>query len=340
MDFFGYTLWTDLMMGHPDWISSLQLGNVDEFDPEGDFWTNIFHGLEQCLTGADLTPQMGGCLHISASIAKQTTDTKMFNIFPKYQEALTSFQRRFPFELGVHMNFGNLMNPLGKQYRSTFLEDLGIAKKIGATAMVVHPVENGSYNHEQIRKLFVDEVTSPELCTALRDSKIILTWENMIANQFSSLEQLLLFRGQLVDKLNETGNQDLIPQHRLCLDTGHLLIWKAHHYSQQLASQEIDRCLPEFAKQIKVFHIHANDGSRDFHITPRSTAFMDHPTRQGLDPIKFQACSAQVEDWLTICNQYATIPNRHIHLENDKVPFSYDQIIEWGKIYKKLSNKN
>jgi sugar phosphate isomerase/epimerase len=336
MDYFGYTLWTELIMGHPDWFTSLQLGDPNEMDPEGDFWPNIFNGLKKVMTESALTPEMGACLHISYAMGQQMTNQEHFDILPHYRAAMQEFQKDIPFELGLHMTFNDDVNPLGCDYKQTFLKDLENARILGATTMVVHPVKNWSYPRKEIMDLMVNDATLPEINEALRKSNIIIAWENMIEGQFSSLEQLVMFREKLTNKLIETGNKDLVDKHQLCLDTGHLLIWRANHPSLALAEKEIDTYLPQFAKNIKVFHIHANDGTSDFHITPHSTQFMTHKTRQGLNLEKFQACSQKVNDWIKICNQYATQPNRHIHLETDKVPFTLEQTIEFGKIYKTL----
>jgi hypothetical protein len=336
MDYFGYSLWSELLLGNRDWFTSLELGDPDEFDPEGDFWSQIFRGLNRVLQRGGLNPEIGGCLHISYTIAQQTADTRIFNIFPHYCAARDEFIKQSPFELGVHMTFNDRVNPLGPDYARTFLQDLENSRKLGATTMVVHPVKNFSYNQSQILEKMVDDATRPEINDALRASKIVIAWENMIEGQFSSLEQLLRFRQQLAKKLEQMGESDLIQQHLLCLDTGHLLIWRHQHPSRTMADQEINACLPQFAELTKAFHIHGNDGSSDYHITPKSTLFMDHPTRKGLDLQRFQEYSDLIEEWLKVCNRHAKIPGRHIHLETDKVPFSLDQTIEFGRIIKKI----
>lgn len=336
MDYFGYTLWTELMLGNRDWITSLELGDPEEFDPEGDFWPQIFKGLSHVITAADLFPALGGCFHISSAIAHQTADQTMFNILPHFEAARQAFQSQIPFELGVHMTFNDQVNPLGPLFVKTFIEDITAAAKMGATVMVVHPTRNFSYPRQEIMDLIVQAVTAPEINAQLRKSQILIAWENMIEGQFSSLEQLLRFREAVADRLSERGDADLMGRHLLCLDTGHLLIWRHDHPSSYFADREIETSLPEFAKFIKAFHIHGNDGSEDFHITPRSTRFMDHPTRSRLHPQRFQECSERLETWLQICHRYARVPGRHIHLETDKVPFALDQTIVFGRAYKRL----
>ena len=334
MDFFGYSIGPELSMGKSDWLESLELGKSEDFDPEGEMWDLIFTKFANCLNQAKLPPKVGGCLHLSHSVSNQIADTSLFNILPKYTAACEKFKQQIGFELGVHMTIIDA-NPLGKQFRSLFDEDMTNAHKLGATTMVIHPQQNFSYNQEKILRLFGDRIVAPEICAKLRETKIILAWENTFDGQYASLEQLVRFRDHLCDRLKETGNQDLIPQHRFCLDTGHLCVWRAPFMTNQLAQQEIDTFLPQFAKDIKVFHIHANDGNKDFHITPRSTALLEHKTRQGLDLDRFQINSKQVEEWIQICNQHAAVSNRHFQLEIDP-PFTYDQVIEWGTIFKTL----
>lgn len=331
MHLFGYTLWTELFTGDARWIRSLGLDDRGEFDPEGTSWDGIFVGLASVLDRAGLAGKMGGCLHVSSEIAAMCSNTGTFEILPRYLAARDAFATRTPFELGVHRAFNDTVNPLGPEHATSFLADLRSAKTLQATTLVAHPPRNFSYDHGEMERFFIDDVTRPELCEALAGTGIIIAWENMIEGQYSSLQELLVFRERLADRLNQIGFPELANQHRICLDTGHLLIWRAHHPSTRHADAEIESCLPGIAKHLKVYHIHANDGSSDFHVTPGSTAFLDHETRKGMDPAAFMTCSGLVSEWIESCEVKAKLDRRHVHLEADKVPFSLDQYVQYAR---------
>ena len=337
IDYFGYTLWTDLFMGHPDWLSSLNLGKTEDFDPEeDDVWGKLFGGLKQVLQESGLDKNMGAVFHVSSQIAEMTLNEEIFEIAPSYWKAREEFEQEIPLDIGLHCQFNDKVNPLGEDYHAAFLKDLDLAQKFKASTMVAHPPKNFSYDRKEFMDLFLDDVLSDELVDALAKTSIIISWENMIAGQFSSLKSLVEFREALGERLSDMGEKDLIKQHRFCLDTGHLLMWKANHPSQALAQAVIDEYLPKFSENLNVFHIHANDGSSDSHITPFSTEFMDHKTRSGINPELFQTCSNTVVGWLNICNAGKKLSGRHIHLETDNVPFRLEQTIEFGKRYSKL----
>lgn len=331
MEFFGYTIWTELFTGSAEWIRSLELGDPAAFDPEEGSWEDIFAGLARVIEGAGLKGKMGGCLHVSSEIASMCSNTETFSILSRYLAARDAFTGSIPFELGVHRAFNDVVNPLGREHANSFLADLHAAKLLEATTLVAHPPRNFSYDHREIERLFIDEVTRPGICDALAGTSITVAWENMIEGQYSSLRELIRFREALVDRLNEAGFGKLASQHRLCFDTGHLLIWRAHHPSARYADDEIEACLPEFARDLKAYHLHANDGSSDYHVTPGSLAFFDHATRSGLETGKFQECSRLMDGWLQTCETHAGIEGRHVHLEADKVPFGLDQYMDYGR---------
>ncbi|MHA1682455.1 MAG: TIM barrel protein [Promethearchaeota archaeon] len=336
MDYFGFSIWTPLFMGSADWSSSLELGGPDDFDPEGDSWKGIFNGLAKVLKESDVSREMGGCLHISSDIARMCADTRLFNILGRYKEAAGAFKKKIPFELGVHCLFGKEENPLGSLYSTTFLSDISNAEALGATTLVAHPPYNPSYNHADYIKMLVDEVTRDELLDALEQRSTIIAWENMIEGQFSNLKELIDFRCALADKLDDIGRGHLKKQHLFCLDTGHLYLWLEHHHDRSRAMRNIDEHLPAFARDLKAFHIHANDGTRDHHVTPLSREFLDHPSRHGINSDKFLECSGIIQEWMKLCNKNAKIQGRHVHLEADTVPFTLQQFIDYGKAYLKI----
>ena len=67
---------------------------------------------------------------------------------------------------------------------------------------------------------------------------------------------------------------------------------------------------------------------------PCSTEFLNHPSRPKIRKKVFHKNSAKVLEWLEISERHATVEGRHIHLEALRLPFSADQIIEFGEHYK------
>jgi hypothetical protein len=336
MDYFGWTLWTELFLAHKDWLDSLNLGEPDDFDPETDVWDRLFQVLQHVMNESGLAKNLGACFHISSDIARMTGNFNSYDILPRYIAARENFTKKIPFDLGVHSQFSPQLNPLGVSYSRAFMEDIDRAVKLDSQVIVSHPPHNPSYNHREILDLIVDDVCKPERLERLSQAQTTLAWENMIEGQFSSLEELLLLVHTLQDRMREQGYPEVAGHQQICLDTGHLLIWRAHHYSISCANTEIERFMPEIGKELRVYHIHGNDGSQDFHISPHSTDFLDHPTRKGLDTKKHLENWASIQEWIRICENHKRLEGRHIHLETDKVPFSLTQMIEFGRWYAKM----
>ena len=336
MDYLGWTVWTEFMMGNADWLSSMNMGTIDEFDPEDDAIPKLFSVLSYFLKESGGHPHLGGCFHFSSDMARIISDQHLFEIYPHYIKSIEKFQEHTPLEIGIHSQFNQYVNPLGNKYHTAFLEDLQRAQNLRATTIVAHPPYNPSWDRDQYKDLLVNDIASEDLVSQLAKTNIIIAWENMIEGQFSSLKELIRFRELLGDKLSEIGYPDLINQHVFCLDTGHLLIWKHSHPKPSLLQEEIEEYLPEFAKLLKVYHIHANDGTSDNHIYPYSLDFFDHPSRSGINKEWFLENSDEVWQWVEICEKYKTLENRHIHSEASKLPFSMDQVIDFGRKYMSL----
>lgn len=336
MDYFGWTLWTELFLAHPEWMSSMELGESDEFDPEGEVWQNLFDRLANILNQSGLKGKLGACYHISSEIARWTGNFDVFDIKPKYFEARNKFIQQIPFDLGFHCQFSPDFNPLGKSYAKVFQEDLERAVTLESQIIVCHPPYNESYNHREILNMAVDDICQADKLEMLHKTNIAFAWENMIEGQFSQFEELLLLVHSLQDRMRELGYPDLAKRQQICFDTGHLCIWRANHFSWTKANSEIDRFLPQIGKELRVYHIHGNDGSSDYHVSPMNPLFMDHKTRAGLNLEKFHKNWESIQSWIRICEAHKTLDGRHIHLESDKIPFKLDQMAEFGRWYAKL----
>ncbi|MFX0098867.1 MAG: TIM barrel protein [Candidatus Hodarchaeota archaeon] len=333
MDFFGFSLWHDLITGDKKWTDSLELGDPREFDIEEDGWKLVFSRLQQVLHDSGLKNGLGACFHTSSRIPGIISDPA-FDIYEPFKLARDDFKKRIPFEFGMHSTFGLQDLPLSGYYPGVLAEDIRLATKLGATCIVGHPPKD----KKVCIRPFVDELTSNQVVDTLKSTSITLNWENMGPNNFfGSLKSLLEFHDALSDKLREIGYEGLIKQHQFCLDTGHLLLWR-HQVKLGLkkAQKEIEQYLPDFAKNLKSYHIHSNDGTSDNHIIPGSLEFFDHPSRKGINKKRFLKHSEDVMDFLKTCDEYKGIEGRHVHLEALKLPFSLNQVIEFGRKYKEL----
>jgi hypothetical protein len=95
---------------------------------------------------------------------------------------------------------------------------------------------------------------------------------------------------------------------------------------------------PLFARDIKVFHIHANDGKSDQHLTPGSLDHFDHPTRKAVDKKRFLSCSNDVLGFLETCDQHKGMAGRHVHVEALRLPITLGQLAEFGQKYANILN--
>ncbi|MBN2151176.1 MAG: hypothetical protein JW839_07025 [Candidatus Lokiarchaeota archaeon] len=337
-DYFGFSLWHELLAGNADWISTLELGDPREFDPEEDGWRDIFSRLGRVHAESGLAGALGACFHVSSDFAAMVLDPG-FDLVGPFDSAREGFSDRIPFELGMHCTFGLADLPLAGKYPAVLKRDLELAGAIGACCIVCHPPKG----RENRIVEFVDELASEPVTEALTRSNpdVLLAWENAGADSFfGSLEHYLEFRDRLADRLAAAGHSKLLGRHVFCLDTGHLLVWKYRgKKGKRGAAKEIEAALPSFAKLVKVFHIHANDGSGDQHLTPGSLYNFDHPTRKSVNKKRFLACSKEVLDFLETCEQNKGIAGRHVHVEALRMPFSLRAISEFGRSYSTLLSR-
>jgi len=324
--FFGFSLWHDLLTGSVPWLQSLALGSPDEFDPAKNGWEKVFGALRGVLAGG-LGGKLGGCFHASSKVP---AIFEQFDLLPSHWTARDAFAAKFPLELGILASFDPPDLPLAGRYPEVLGRDIDLCALWGGVTIVSHaPKElEGS-----IAPL-VDELTSDAVITALDGTRITLCWENLGPTEFfGSLRHLVELREAIADRLQEIGRQALVTRHLFCFDTGHLLVWRHQHpLGAGVAQQEIDEELPAFARFIKVFHIHANDGRSDEHLVPHSLELFDHPSRAGVNPDHFLQYSDLVVEWLQVCENYQGVDGQHVHLEALHLPFTLNQIVQFGKI--------
>ncbi|MEX2680789.1 MAG: hypothetical protein Q6373_004265 [Candidatus Sigynarchaeota archaeon] len=337
-DYFGFSLWHELLAGNADWMKTMELGDPREFDPEVDGWNDIFSRLASVHAESGLSDALGACFHVSSDFAAMMVDPG-FNLLKTFISARKKFSEKIPFELGMHCTFGKADLPLGGKYPAVLKRDLELADTVGACCIVCHPPKGIENRMEQ----FAGELASEPVIEVMTQSspKILLAWENAGPDSFfGSLEHYLEFRNLLADKLAAAGQSTLLERHVFCLDTGHLLVWKYKgKKGKRDAQKEIEATLPSFAKLVKVFHIHANDGKSDQHLTPGSFYDFDHPTRKSVNKKRFIACSNEVFGFIETCELNKGIAGRHVHVEALRLPFTLRAISEFGRSYSILLSR-
>ncbi len=326
MEFYGFSLWHDLLTGSQPWLDSLALGNADDFDPSGDGFTKVFNALRRVLDESGLSGNLGGCFHTSSNFPEIM---ERFDLLPAFIAARDAFAKEIPLELGMHCSFNAQDLPLAGRYPEVLQRDFELATKLGAVTVVAHFPARA----EDTTAALIDELLSKPIIQTFRQfPKLALCWENQGPMEFfGSIAHMLHFRDHLVESLKLAGAKDLIDRHLFCLDTGHLVYWANQNARGMDASfKEIVLYLPHLARFLKVFHIHANDGAGDNHLVPHSDAFFDHKSRAGVKLDRFLANSKIVDDWLKICYRHRGIPGLHVHVEALKMPFSLEQIATYG----------
>jgi len=339
LDYYGWSLWTELLTGSKVWEQSMDLNgdldkDNDEFVPDFHGWNSIFSKLEYVIKQAGLNPDYGGCFHTSSNIPSILRNVGLIEDF---QKSLDNYSSKFPIEIGMHSTFGNKDLILNPSYYEVLQRDIILAESIRATTIVEHPPLGPKDTINQM----IDELTTSRFIDLLEHTNVTLSWENMpgVNRFFSSLGNLITFRDGLGDKYAELGKKGLINKHKFCLDTGHLLITiSSRSLKKTDKNREIDEYLPIFASNLKVFHIHANSGKKDEHLIPFSLEFFDEPSRKRINKKRFLKNSAVVMDWLAICGEHKNrgVRNRHIHLEALNPPFSLGEFIVFGKRLKTL----
>lgn len=327
--YFGLTLWGGLITGDRTWAKSLGLGNNDfEFNPDVEGWGQLLDNLNNLVRVTGLYKHLDLCLHLDSSIPDLLG---RFDMIGELNTAVRS--NPIPIEMGMHSTFKDTDLILSRDFRKTLKKDLGLCRSIGGTSIVEHPPISRENRIDEM----VEELSSEYVVGLLKDyPEICLCWENMpssnVANRFfGTLGNLLEFRRKLKARLSEIGEPDLINQHLFCLDTGHLIV--TYHHNKQKGNQEwldrLDKEVQEFARHLKVWHIHANDGSADQHLPPDSLEFMNHASRKNVVQAQLMNYSGFIQRWLAMAVPYSR-SDVHYHLELLRLPFSLNQISEFA----------
>lgn len=329
MNLFGFSLGSGLFLGDKKWKKAMKWDKIYEFVPNVDGWRKLFDSLNRTVTSSKLDGPVGLCFHFLARVPRILRNVGFMDDFKTVMGEIKSEKN---FELGIHSRHGDSEVICSPRFLEAFTEDLEFAVDLGVSALVEHPPIGTDDTKEDAVKI----LTSPKVI-ALMDAHpgFPLCWENKAdylhkRRFFGSLEQMVLFREMLVDRLKKINRPDLIDRHKFCFDTGHLLIWRYTHEDQAAADEEIETYLPEFAKHLKVYHYQCNDGIKDAHMTPFSTKFMDHGSRSNLNQEQFVENFQILRNWITISERNKNEENMHQHLEAHRLPFTLDQYTEFA----------
>jgi hypothetical protein len=328
MDSFGWVISQKLILNDSLWMKCMELNSKEEFEPDTKNWKILFDKLNYVVTESGLKGKLNGTYNFSPSVP---TYLNNLGATDDLIEAKNS-NLNLPIEFGLHSTHGDNDLVLNERFPIVLKKDIKNADSIHSTLIVEHPpigIENTIQD-------FVNELVSDPIISLLESTKQYFCWENKSDYRwkrrfFGSLKQMVTFYDLLEDKLQEIGKKNLIGQHLFCFDTGHLLIWRETHADRKIAEKEIEEYLPIFAKKIKIFHLHANDGIHDNHLTPFSLENWDLETRKDISPDIFLKNSQTVLDWIKICEENKTVPNRQFVLETLKLPFSFKGFINFGK---------
>src|SRR5271157_5157101 len=99
VQFFGFSLWHDLLTGSLPWLQSLGLESPDDFDLSDNGWEKVFGALGGVLAESGLGGKLGGCIHASSKVP---SILEQFDLLPSYRAARDAFAAKIPLELGMH----------------------------------------------------------------------------------------------------------------------------------------------------------------------------------------------------------------------------------------------
>lgn len=337
MTFFGWTISNQLLLGDPGWLEALDMNSyiTGEFEPTRVFWKELLSRILRIVRDAGLDEHgFGCCLHFSAAVAPFMRNVGLIEYYMKAQEEFTQV---VPCELGIHAQHQPRDLVTSPRFPAVFTDDIKLASMLNAVYLVEHPPVGTRDTIEET----IDVIASPWFCTILHDHPgVTIAWENKAdyaknRRFFGSLDRMVEFRACLVERLHEIGEGGLAPRHQFCFDTGHLLIWRETAGATRAVDKEISEILPSFARNVVVFHFQANDGIVDAHVTPFSSAFLDHGSRSRMDIGKFKASFNVLRNWIRTCLKAPHPPGQHFHLEAGTLPFSLEQ---YGEFARELEN--
>ena len=319
MDHVGFSIYNRLLLGDKLALHDLAI--------EGDEPEQVFPGVLDRIAGlidavSALGIRVGGTLHLcDVGLIRQEF------VRQSWLDAVAAWKNR-SFLLGYHVNYAHENLPLAPGFLKTFRDAARDCNQLGVDAMVVHAPLLTTENTDAS---FVSEVTSEPFIDAMRACNATVCWENAQdpAARYKRLDMLLAWRDMLVQELERLGHGELTKRHQFCLDTGHLLLAIQR---DGVEKSHADHYLPAFAKHVKVFHVHVNDGTADQHVLPFTDARIVPQAPKVVNPARLDKNSRIVERWLRICDEHKDVANRHVHLEASS-PAPFTEMVAFYKRY-------
>ncbi|MHA1682488.1 MAG: hypothetical protein ACTSUE_16240 [Promethearchaeota archaeon] len=318
MDYLGFSIYSRHLMGDRAMLESY---GIQGDEPE-DVFPQLLEDIKQIVMPFKEGNDVGGVIHFCnlAGLMRNSFISEPWN------EALATANLTFPFVTGVHINFSHDNLPLTPGFIPTFVKTMELCRDLNVDSMVLHAplVETSNTNVD-----WSDFMMQEEILEAMRLNDTILCWENAQDStaRYRLLKNLLGWRNLMTRKLESSGNEDLINRYQFCFDTGHFILSMQRDGAPQ---DEVDTYLPEFGKNVKVFHIQANDGRSDQHLIPFISK--NHVPGVKINWEQFNENSKVVLKNIRTCDENSTLDGRHLHLEVD-APSPISEMVNFYKKY-------
>lgn len=186
----------------------------------------------------------------------------------KYSAPFEKFLENCPdkTQYGYHFPFPKSTKLSGKDFVSRFHAEVPYLDRYGVKSIVIHPPSKIRSKWRKIRK----HITDPVFLKDLREHDVCIALENMTSGYYSDIANLTDLRKKIELEYDRLGYAYLMDKIQFCFDTG--------HYLRILLNKNIDVYskfgdMKDFARNIKVFHIHTISGYRDDHLVIRKKLY-------------------------------------------------------------------
>ncbi|MHA1698853.1 MAG: hypothetical protein ACTSWN_08455 [Promethearchaeota archaeon] len=319
MNYLGYSIYSRLFLGDREMLADL---GVKGDEPSVIFPT-VLESVQKIVDNFSDRMELGATIHFCGIMYLMEND---FMLEP-WLSALKQIKMRYPFVLGLHINFDHQNLPLAPGFDETFLKAMKLCTALNVDAMVMHAplIQTGNTDDD-----FVAAMTKEKILDAMDENKTVLCWENAQDPEarYRFLDNLIHWREKLVEKLDCIGRDDLVDRHLFCFDTGHFLLSLQRDHANK---DQVEKYLPEFGKHVKVYHIQANDGTSDQHLIPFIN-FKAVNCRKEVNHSRFEENSRKVIDYIQACEDNTDLEGRHLHLEVDN-PMPISEMIRFYERY-------
>jgi len=318
--FFGYDLDSTLFSKNTPWRNQIGIPDVSLEETFNFFlrWITQLHA------DAHIPENIGVNFHFK-NMNNLFEHSPVLNAFFSAVDAFSS-----PFSSICHIPIEKEQLPTKQQFVPTLRAQLQQCETLKSCGLVVHPPETRNDTSD----IFICEFTSPEILSVLNHSQIAIYIENAQSSgtYFQDLGHLVRLRTQLLSRLEELNEKISPDRIKFCFDTGHYLLFQQRDGNGTL---DWEKNSSSFLKDVDVFHIHSNDGTKDQHLLPYTQA---QPLEKHL-PFNFkdffENCH-QIVKWLEKSIAYRTPGNKFYILEINP-PFERKELSHfWFHICAKL----